>query len=251
MVKRKHNFIDRTGEVHTNKEGQKVTIINYRFSRDLDIQFEDGTILYSRFYSEVKNGSIRNKNMPTCYGKGIVGYGKYKPSSHKKFFDLWYRMLERCYSEEYHKKQPTYKGVEVCEEWLFFQNFAEWVENNYNTETMKGWQLDKDSICIDCRKYSPEVCSFIPRIINNAIIDMSNLKGDLPTGVTKIKDKYVAKIGKNQDKIGSYDNPLEAGLAYKKERELRFKDLLFKYKEKLDPRLYDCLFNRELKTKEI
>lgn len=251
MVKRQHNFVDRTGEIHINKEGQKVTIIAYRGAADLDIQFEDGTIIYYRSYSEVKNGSIRNKNMPTCYGKGIVGYGRYKPSSHKKFFDLWYRMLERCYSEEYHKKQPSYKGVKVCEKWLFFQIFAEWAENNYNPETMKGWQLDKDSICPDCKEYSPEICSFIPREINNAIIDMSSLKGNLPTGVTKVDDKYIVKIGKNKDKIGSYSTSLEAGEAYKKERGLRFKELLLKYKEQLDPEVYNCLFNRELKTKEI
>lgn len=36
-------------------------------------------------------------------------------------------MLQRCYNN----KQLSYFDCEVCDEWLCFQNFAKWYEENY------------------------------------------------------------------------------------------------------------------------
>ena len=41
------NFIDRTGEINYNNQGEKMTIIAYRKAIDIDIQFEDGSIAYN------------------------------------------------------------------------------------------------------------------------------------------------------------------------------------------------------------
>lgn len=42
------------------------------------------------------------------------------------YYVKWYQMLRRCYSEAWHKKKPTYKGYQVCEEWRYFSNFKAW-----------------------------------------------------------------------------------------------------------------------------
>ena len=48
----------RVGETNINKDGDKMTIINYRNAHDIDIQFEDGTIAYNREYRNFKNGHL-------------------------------------------------------------------------------------------------------------------------------------------------------------------------------------------------
>ena len=53
-------FIDKTGEIGCNNQGEKITIIAYRSAIDIDIQFEDGTIVYNRRYGNFKNGKIKH-----------------------------------------------------------------------------------------------------------------------------------------------------------------------------------------------
>ena len=54
-------FIDRKGEVNRAKNGMLMTIIRYGNSSDIDIEFEDGTIAYSKSYDAFKKGKIDNK----------------------------------------------------------------------------------------------------------------------------------------------------------------------------------------------
>ena len=58
-------FIDRTNEVNYNKQGEKMTIIRYsklegQRQATVDIQFEDGVIVYNREYANFKNGRIKH-----------------------------------------------------------------------------------------------------------------------------------------------------------------------------------------------
>lgn len=52
-----------TGESIIAKNGMKMTIIDYRSSKDLDVQFEDGTIVKNKRYQHFKNGEINNPNL--------------------------------------------------------------------------------------------------------------------------------------------------------------------------------------------
>ena len=59
----KPNIYDnRIGEVTTAKNGQKMTIIAYRSSADIDVQFEDGTIVKKKSYQSFNLGNIKNPN---------------------------------------------------------------------------------------------------------------------------------------------------------------------------------------------
>ena len=51
----------RVGEVSYNTKGEKMTIIAYRNSIDIDIQFEDGSITYNKQYRYFKNDYPNNK----------------------------------------------------------------------------------------------------------------------------------------------------------------------------------------------
>ena len=59
------NFIDRTGEVNYNNQGEKMTIIRYsklegQNKITIDIQFEDGIIVYNKYYDNFKKKSIKH-----------------------------------------------------------------------------------------------------------------------------------------------------------------------------------------------
>lgn len=53
---------DRTGKTTCNIEGYKMTIIRYENAHDIDIQFDDGTIVTHKRYDHFKNKSIRHPN---------------------------------------------------------------------------------------------------------------------------------------------------------------------------------------------
>ena len=54
---------DRLGETQMMKCGMKAIIIRYRKAIDIDVRFEDGTVVESKTYSAFKKGSISNPNI--------------------------------------------------------------------------------------------------------------------------------------------------------------------------------------------
>ena len=57
------NAETKVGETHLATNGQVMTIIRYGSNIDLDVQFEDGTIVPNRQYSNFVTGNIRNPNL--------------------------------------------------------------------------------------------------------------------------------------------------------------------------------------------
>ena len=55
--------IDKIGETNRANNGQLMTIIAYRNCNDIDVQFEDGTIVTHKTYNSFKNGLIANPNL--------------------------------------------------------------------------------------------------------------------------------------------------------------------------------------------
>lgn len=80
-------------------------------------------------------------------------------------------MLSRCYNPNYHGAK-NYFDVEVCDEWLNFQNFAKWFNDNYYTIEDDVVLLEKDfkSYAYKLDKiYSPNNCIFVPQCFNKII----------------------------------------------------------------------------------
>ena len=59
---RKKIMYERIGEERLSVTGQKMKIIEYKNFEDIDVEFEDGTVVYHRSYNNFKKGSIRNPN---------------------------------------------------------------------------------------------------------------------------------------------------------------------------------------------
>ena len=62
----------------------------------------------------------------SVYGKGINDMYKgwrLENEWNKRVYKTWSHMIERCYDDKYHKRQPTYKNCSVCNRWLTLSNF--------------------------------------------------------------------------------------------------------------------------------
>jgi hypothetical protein len=130
------------------------------------VQFEETGTLASFRYDDIRNGSVMDRNKKTVFGVGFIGYGEYSTRDIKAY-KCWNRMLERCYSERWHKSKPTYIGCKVCEDWHNYQVFAKWYFENHPQDG-GDYHLDKDLGCygMNGKIYSPETCIFVPPEIN-------------------------------------------------------------------------------------
>ena len=235
--------IDRIGERHLTNEGYWVTITSNENNRNCVIVFEDGHI-QQHSYDAIVRGNVRNILHRSVFGVGYIGEGSHQPRDGKqmsKKHTSWTNMLRRCYDEEALKKAPAYKGVTVCEEWFCFQNYAEWYESNY----VKGWQLDKDVLIKGNKTYSPEFCRFVPRDINVLFTNSRAKRGELPVGVHKVGKKFGVSIssGNNRPYLGLHNTPMEAFQAYKTAKEQYIKEVADNWKDLIDPRVYEAMYN--------
>ena len=252
--------INRTGEENINNFGSEMVIIGYRKNDDIDVYFPkyDWTIKGVQ-YNNFKKGNIKCPYEKRAYGIGYLGEGKYKTRENGKLtkvYNTWNRMLERCYSEKIHEKYPTYIGCEVLEEWLNFQNFAKWYENNYYEIEGEKMCLDKDILVKHNKIYSPETCIFVPETINVLFTKRDSKRGESVIGTCYHKrDKiYEAnchlinpKTGKSKNKyLGRYDTELEAFEVYKYYKEKNIKMVADYYKGKFPDELYQALYNYEV-----
>ena len=244
LTNKEINRINREGLTFTSAQGQNFTIIEYIDCNNCTIKFEDGTVLKNTIYKNLKKGSITNPYYKKICGVGFIGEGKYKSKQSEKstlYYTTWINMIKRCYDEKYHKKQPTYKDVIVCEEWHNFQNFAKWFEENY----VEGFHLDKDILVKNNKIYSPETCCFIPREINNLFLLRKQERGKYPIGVKKNFNKYEVVVSKykKQYYIGLFETPEEAFQVYKEVKEKYIKELAEKWKELIPSIVYQALYN--------
>ena len=134
-------------------------------------------------------------------------------------FRAWGHMIMRAYSLKYHVKCPTYKDVEVCEEWKTFSNFRYWYFTELSkTPWMPGeFELDKD-ILGSGKLYCPDCCLLVPTNLNNFLTVSSAARGDYPIGVNwdKKAQKFQAKVSgvKKRKHLGYFDCPDEAHIAW-------------------------------------
>lgn len=189
------------------------------------------------------------------YGVGTNSRGKYKTpgidGKRAKAYATWGGMLRRAYCPKLHAVRPTYLGCSVTDEWLEYQNFAQWFENHEYSN--RGYELDKDLLLPGNKVYAPDRCVFVPRELNNLLIDSGAARGQYLQGVYfhKGRNKFVAGININGKKkgLGYYDNELEAYNAYKKAKEQYVKEKALEWREDIAADVYHALMNWQLKGK--
>ena len=73
--------------------------------------------------SKQNNNAARRKVERLVYGIGVNDADYVVKSTINgrrvvcQAYRSWVGMLQRCYSEKFHHRNPTYAGVKVCDEW--------------------------------------------------------------------------------------------------------------------------------------
>lgn len=234
-----------------NKFGSKMILLEYRKYDDCDVLFEDyNFIVKNTRYDHFKDKSLKCPFEARIFNKGFMGHGKYSYKSHRLIYSVWCHMLERCYDDKYKEKYPTYKDCKVCEEWLNFQNFAKWYEENYYEIPNEKMCLDKDILIKGNIVYSPETCLIVPNNINVLFTKSNKIRGDCPLGVSYRKDsnkfKACCNIKGKRINLGSFSTKEEAFKHYKIAKEKAIKEIADKYKNQIPKKLYDAMYNYEV-----
>lgn len=234
----------------TNNSGV-VTVLEYRAADDVLVQFEDGSTK-ATYAASLKSGQVQNNNLPTVYGVGYMSDDYHSHDSNRKIiptYNLWFGMMTRAYNPKYHEGKPTYKDVEVCEEWLHYKNFKNWCESQIGFG-VKGFNLDKDILKKGNKVYSPDLCVFVPSEINSQLTKANAARGLYPIGVSwhSGHEKFMACLRANgkTKHLGYYLNPEDAFNAYKVAKEAYLKKIAEKYREVVDPRVVEALYAYEV-----
>ena len=113
---------------------------------------------------------------------------------------------------------------------------------------MQGWELDKDILFKGNKIYSPETCCFIPREINQIFPKRDLKRGEYPIGVTRKRGKFSAQLStKDFNKnLGVFNTPEEAFQAYKSAKESYIKEVADKWKDQIEPRVYQAMYNYQV-----
>lgn len=247
---------DRIGETSYNSFGSKMIINKYIQWDDIEVYFpEYNWIGEHKQYKKFKEGTIRCPYEPRVYGKGYIGEGRYvtvieKNGKQNKAYKTWSHMLERCYSSN-RDKFRSYDCCTICDEWLNYQNFAEWFEYNYYEIDDDEMCLDKDILCKGNHIYGPDKCVFVNRKINSLFVNHSEQRSNLPLGVHQYykKGKYRALCSNGYGKmlnLGLFDSITEAFNKYKKCKESVIKNIANEYRDRIPEVLYNAMYNYEV-----
>lgn len=156
---------NQAGIIYPTKSGGDLEVTKYINSKEVEVRFLATGHKKTTQMSQIRSGKVKDPFYPSVFGVGFIGIGDHSVlvnGKHTKSYTAWNNMLKRCYSENFHNKNPTYIGCNVCEDWHNFQVFAKWYYENYPSDG-GSYQLDKDIKVKGNKTYKPESCMFVTK----------------------------------------------------------------------------------------
>lgn len=146
----------------------------------------------------------------SCRSKSIID---------RSIYSIWFNMIQRCYSDKFRDKYPTYEECSVCDEWARLSNFYNWAIPRYKN----GFDLDKDILSNFGNLYSPELCAFVPRVVNKFLIGSRGKKDEKSIGVHLHKNgKFISQINNpitgKREYLGSFSRRIDGHVAWAKRK---------------------------------
>ena len=243
------SYKDCVGKVCKSKSSGDFKIVKYNNSINVEIQFVTTGFEVTATLGNVRNGEVKDPYSASVYGVGISGT-KYPPTINDvktKEYGLWQNMLERCYSDTFKKRRPTYGGCEASENFKYYEYFYEWCHEQVGFGN-EGFHLDKDLLVKGNKVYSENTCVFIPNEINLLLTKRTTSRGKHLIGVCwhNASKSFIAMVNKNkgkQEHLGCFKTEIEAFNAYKEAKEAFVKEQAEKWKSQIDPRAYEALMS--------
>ena len=250
------SYEDCIGKVCKSLNSGDFKIVEYNDARNVEIKFLKTGFETSVELVQVRKGEVKDQYLPSVFGVGVAGtkYPITVNGVNTKEYDLWCSMIQRCYSDIFKNKQPTYKDCKCSENFKSFEYFHEWCHKQVgfaNDGNGNPFQLDKDLLIKGNKVYSEDSCVFLPREINQLLVKRENMRGKYLIGVhwCNTNKVFVAQVRKNKGKseyLGSFKTELEAFNAYKTAKETFIKEQANKWKGQIDERAYLALINYEV-----
>ena len=228
----------------TNNSGNCV-VVNYTNYDDVTVKFVETGYETKTRMDNLKLGKVKDYLHPSIYGKGILGEGFKQSDSQSYSFQLWKNMLKRCYSEVSFKKSPSYEQCLTSETFNHYQQFKTWCNQQLGFGNT-GWELDKDILVKGNKVYSEDTCCFVPKEINLLLVKHDKGRGNYSLGVDYHKSRKQFRARCSDKHLGWFNTEIEAFNAYKTAKEAYIKDVANKWKDKIDPRVYEALMNYEV-----
>lgn len=239
------------GKEKLNTQGSLMKIISFQKYNNITVEFQDE--YKSRINCTYKNfslGEVRNPYFPSKFNIGYMGIGKYDSTyminDKINIYSKWDSMMKRCYSaygKDDIKKKTYYGKVKVCDEWLNFQNFAKWYEDNYY-DIGEELEIDKDILIKGNKIYSPNTCLLVPKKINMLFIRLYKEDRKNVIGVHK-KYKHFEAVCNNKC-LGCTKTKEEAFFLYKNYKENKIKETANEYKNYIPFKVYEALMNYKI-----
>lgn len=239
------------GKVFKSNKCGDVVVLEYENCDNVTVKFLDTGVVMKTQSHHLKDGAIKDRMSPSVHGVGVLGD---QPSTingvKTKEYHLWRGMITRCYSPKTYIRYPTYTHCEVSEYFKNYSNFKVWCGTQIGFGK-EGWELDKDILLKGNKVYSEDTCCFVPKAINLLLCKSDSIRGKYPLGVKYCQRSkgFIATVTKENvtHTIGKYNTSTEAFNAYKVAKEAHIKLVISKWKDELDPRVYDALYNWEVK----
>lgn len=229
---------------NTNNSGVCV-VVNYTNYDDVTVKFVETGYETKTRMDNLKLGKVKDYLHPSIYGKGVLGEGFKQSESQSYSFRLWKNMLKRCYSEVSFKKSPSYEQCLTSETFNDYQQFKTWCNSQLGFGNT-GWELDKDILVKGNKVYSEDTCCFVPKEINLLLVKHDKGRGDYLLGVDYHKNRKQFRARCSDKHLGWFNTELEAFYAYKQAKEAYIKEVANKWKDRIDPRVYEALMKYEV-----
>lgn len=195
---------------------------------------------------------------PLIYGQGFNdgSLPTKLNGKHLKEYLVWRAMICRCYSAYSLKLKPTYKGVEVCENFKSYSYFYNWCQNQVGFKR-PDFVFDKDILDPTGRIYSEANCVFIPQALNKLLTLRQRDRSKHALGVIKEKGKEPrfksllnmgVRYSRNVSKE-TFSSVEEAHQDYLRRKKDFICQQAEKYRADLDVRVYEALMNFNLEER--
>lgn len=244
---------------YLNKNKCVMKIISYTNRNDVIIEFQDQhKAQVHTALSNIRTGNVKNPYYPSVFGVGIIG-NKYPTYISKgnptKEYVMWKAILNRCFYKQANNIQ-CYEDCTICDEWLLYENFYEWVHSQENFEQLYNskirFDVEKDILIKNNILYSPNTCCIVPHNVNALFVKQQFHRGDYPIGVCydKEQDKYASYlcIHGRQHRLGRFNSIEEAFINYKMEKEKLIKKIAQEEYDKgnITQKCYKSMINYEV-----
>lgn len=224
------------------------TVIEVINRKNIKIMFHDPIWETVVRLEHLLTGKVKNKMFPLSKSKEFIGDGYFNTINAKEAYFAWKNMFRRVYKSSTIIQKRAYGDVEICQEWLNFQNYAEWYYNQINQysdwrNVNFVWQVDKDLTCFGNKTYCPEKCVILPNAVNAVLINSTAARGTNPIGlIVKPKGFEVRFSEFNRSKtVGFFEKECDARMAYWEAKFQSIHAVARFYQKYIPPKLFNRL----------